>query len=208
MVLLWHFLKFIRTGTQNKAFDKWEGFLTTELKWPYGVHPSNSTMSGSVAIISPWILVAVKDGDGDFYDPDVWLLSWGWIDFKRSKMVISRGWSAGIFWQKQSRELEICLNQHRETTGELILERFQWKTMQLWIFKLNFVSENHQFRLRHKFFQDLFQDSELRTKQLVSRNVLRWCLMVSLELRNLRCGDPVSKRVYKIVVEQNVYLII
>ena len=91
MVLLWHFLKFIRTGTQNKAFDKWEGFLTTELKWPYRVYPSNSTMSGSVAIISPWILVAVKDGDGDFYDPDVWLLSWGWIDFKRSKMVISRG---------------------------------------------------------------------------------------------------------------------
>lgn len=32
--------------------------------------------------------------------------------------------------------------------------------------------------------------------------------MVSLELRNLTRGDPALKRVYEIVVEQNMHLII
>ena len=68
-------------------------------------------------------LVAVKDGDGDFYDPDVWLLSCGCgsISVKNSYF---EGLICRFFLQEQSRELEMLFEDNVwKLLEKLILEK-------------------------------------------------------------------------------------
>lgn len=80
---------------------------------------------------------------------------WRWR-FLRSRRVASNlGMWVDLsekWWFQSNIQTGIFRSKGRKFEKEW-LEMIPWKAMQLWIFKLNFVSEIHQLRLRHKFFQ-------------------------------------------------------